>query len=187
MQKIAAALADTGCEAIDGTIIGLPASFSGKGPMFYVSGDPDHRSDILSKHGLRLRRIDGAFGAAKALKMVYAGVNKGMTALHAAMLLAAERAGCADSLRQELSDSAPQVLARLKHAIPDMYPKAYRWVAEMEEIAEFLGPDDPASKIFEANAEIFARIAEDQKGEQKFAKIMDGVLDENSAARAKAS
>lgn len=187
MQKVAAALSDAGCDVIDGTIIGLPATPGGQGPMFYVSGDPNHRTDVLSKFGLRLRRIDAPIGAASSLKMVYAGMNKGMTALHTAMLLAAERAGCAESLRQELSESAPQVLARLTRAIPDMYPKAYRWVAEMREIAEFLGPDDPAAKIFEANAGIFSQIAEDQKGERKLAEILDGIVAGKKETRKKAS
>lgn len=187
MQKVADTLSDTGCDVIDGTIIGLPATLGGQGPMFNVSGDPNHRTDILSKHGLRLRRIDGPFGAAKSLKMVYAGMNKGMTALHTAMLLAAERTGCAESLRQELSESAPQVLSRLTRAIPDMYPKAYRWVAEMEEIAEFLGPDDPARKIFKANAEVFSQIAEDQKGGRKIEKMLNDVLAGKKEARKKAS
>lgn len=187
MQKVAAALSDAGCDVIDGTIIGLPATPGGQGPMFYVSGDPNHRTDVLSKFGLRLRRIDAPIGAASSLKMVYAGMNKGMTALHTAMLLAAERAGCAESLRQELSESAPQVLTRLTRSIPDMYPKAYRWVAEMREIAEFLGPDDPAAKIFEANAGIFSQIAEDQKGERKLAEILDGIVAGKKEARKKAS
>lgn len=176
MRKVATALSETGCDVIDGAIIGLPATPGGQGPVFYVSGDPNHRTDVLSKLGLRIRRIEAPIGAASSLKMVYAGMNKGMTALHTAMLLAAERAGCAESLRQELSESAPQVLARLTRMVPDMYPKAYRWVAEMREIAEFLGPDDPAAKIFEANAEIFSRIAHDQEGDSHLKKILDGIL-----------
>lgn len=187
MRKVAAVLSETGCDVIDGSIIGLPAAPGGQGPMFYVSGDPNRRTDALSKFGLRLRRIEAPIGAASSLKMVYAGMNKGMTALHTAMLLAAERAGCAESLRQELSESAPQVLARLTRAVPDMYPKAYRWVAEMREIAEFLGPDDPAAKIFEANAKIFSQIAKDQKGERKLAEILDGILAGKKEARKKAS
>jgi hypothetical protein len=44
-----------------------------------------------------------------------------------------------------------------------MLPKAYRWVAEMREIAGFLGPDDPAHLIFEGAARLFEHIAEQQK------------------------
>jgi hypothetical protein len=78
-------------------------------------------------------------GAASALKMSYAGINKGTTLLAAAMLLGATRAGAADALRAELSERRPELLDRYARSIPDMYLKAYRWAPEMEEIAEFLG------------------------------------------------
>lgn len=176
MQKVIAALHGTGCEVIDASIIGGPPVPGRAGPTFYVSGDKNHRADILGKHGLRLRRIDGPAGAASALKMVYGGLNKGTIALQTAMLLAADRAGCGESLRQELSESMPQVLGRMSRAIPDMYPKAYRWVAEMEEIAAFLGAHDPAAQMFKANAEIFTAMTKDREGEHRYARILDGLL-----------
>ena len=68
------------------------------------------------------------------------------------MVVAATKAGAADALRDELALSQPAVLARLEVALPDMIPKAYRWVAEMREISGFLGPDHPASQIYEGFA-----------------------------------
>jgi hypothetical protein len=62
-----------------------------------------------------------------------------------------------------------------------MYPKAYRWVAEMEEVAEFLGPEDPAAAIIKANAEIFSRLAADRNGDRKLEQILDAILEEASA------
>jgi hypothetical protein len=115
--------------------------------------------------------------------MVYGGMNKGTIALQTAMLLAAERAGCAESLQQELAESSPQVLARMARSIPDMYPKAYRWVAEMQEIAEFLGSGDPAARIFEANADIFTHMAEDRKTDGKRAQALSRILPEQGPAR----
>jgi hypothetical protein len=40
-----------------------------------------------------------------------------------------------------------------------MFPKAYRWVAEMEEIAEFLGDDRAGHDMYAAIAELYQRIA----------------------------
>jgi len=180
MQKVIAALHGTGCDVIDASIIGGPPVPGRAGPTFYVSGDENHRADMLGKHGLRLRRIDGPAGAASALKMVYGGLNKGTIALQTAMLLAADRAGCGESLRQELSESMPQVLERMSRSIPDMYPKAYRWVAEMEEIAAFLGSNDPGAQIFKANAEIFTAMAEDRAGEHRHAHVLDKLLRKKS-------
>jgi 3-hydroxyisobutyrate dehydrogenase-like beta-hydroxyacid dehydrogenase len=176
MKTVAAALADTGCAVLDGAIIGGPPAPGRDGPTFYVSGDPDRRAGILSALGLKLRHIDGPLGGASALKMVYGGINKGTIALGAAMLLAAVRAGCAPGLRQEMSESVPEVLARFTDRIPDMYPKAYRWVAEMREIAAFLGPDDPAAQMFDAAARVFARVAEDRAGSGALAASLNGAL-----------
>ena len=82
--------------------------------------------------------------AASALKMSYAGITKGTQALGAAMMLAATRGGTADALFAELQGSQPQMLAWLKRGLELMPPKAYRWIAEMHEIADFVGEDTSA-------------------------------------------
>jgi 3-hydroxyisobutyrate dehydrogenase-like beta-hydroxyacid dehydrogenase len=165
MHEVAEAFAGSGAAVLDGCIIGAPPVDGGRGPSFYVSGDAAHRCAVLADYGLDLRRIEGPVGAASALKMSYAGITKGLTALGAAMLLAARRNGCAEALRSELAESQPQLLARFEKALPDMVPKAYRWVAEMHEIAAFMGPDDPAAGIYAAAAGLYARIAADAAGE----------------------
>jgi putative dehydrogenase len=45
-----------------------------------------------------------------------------------------------------------------------MYPKAYRWVAEMHEIAAFVGDDTGGAKLFEGAADLFAAMAADVAG-----------------------
>jgi hypothetical protein len=91
--------------------------------------------------------------------MSYAGITKGLTAIGTAMMLGAIRAGCGDELRTELAESQPQLLAWLARQVPNMYPKAYRWVAEMEEIAAFLEDDPAAPAIYEGIARFYERIA----------------------------
>ena len=155
----------SGARLVDAAIIGLPPKPGTKGPAFYVSGDAAGDIAVLGQLGLDLRLIEGPIGAASALKMSYAGINKGLTGLGAAMVLAATRAGAADALRDELALSLPQIQARLANALPDMLPKAYRWVAEMREIAGFLGPDHPAALIYEGFARLFEHIAADVQGQ----------------------
>lgn len=79
------------------------------------------------------------------MKMSYAGITKGMQGLAAVMMLAATRAGTADALFAELSASQAPMLAWLKRSLSIMPPKAYRWIAEMHEIADFVGEDRPAT------------------------------------------
>ena len=150
-ERVRASLDGTGVPVIDGCIIGMPPKPEGKSPAVYVSGDPDRRTAVLAEHGLDLRPMDAPFGAASGLKLAYAGITKGLTGLGAAMLLGAARGGLGPALDAELLRSQPELRSRFAKAMPDMLPKAYRWVAEMREIAEFLGPDDPAALIYEAS------------------------------------
>jgi hypothetical protein len=48
-----------------------------------------------------------------------------------------------------------------------MPPKAYRWVAEMHEIADFVGEDPAAHELYAGAAHFYEQIAEDFAGEQK--------------------
>jgi L-threonate 2-dehydrogenase len=159
--QVAATLAQTGCDVIDGAIIGSPPKPGEKGPRLYVSGDQSSRTSVLRALGLDLRQIDGPIGAAAALKMSYAGITKGLTAIASAMLLAASRSGASTELYRELGESLPQLLSRFEIEIPVMYPKAYRWVAEMREIAAFLREDQAAAMIFEGAAQLYDRLATD--------------------------
>ncbi len=93
------------------------------------------------------------------MKLSYAGLTKGFTALCATMLGAAEREGLADALRSELARSQPSFLARMDRAVFDMRPKAYRWVAEMQQIAEFVGEAENGATIYEGAAILYQRIA----------------------------
>ncbi|MBR0829622.1 NAD(P)-dependent oxidoreductase [Bradyrhizobium manausense] len=150
---------------VDAGIIGFPPQRGGKSPAFYMAGEHAKDVTVLRDLGLDVRIVEGPVGAASALKMAYAGINKGLAGLGSAMVLAATKAGAADALRAELALSQPAMLAKLEVALPDMIPKAYRWVAEMREISGFLGPDHPASQIYEGFARWFEHLAEDAKGE----------------------
>jgi 3-hydroxyisobutyrate dehydrogenase-like beta-hydroxyacid dehydrogenase len=157
---------------VDAGIIGFPPRPGSKGPAFYMSGAYARDVAVLKQLGLDVRIVEGPVGAASALKMSYAGIVKGLAGIGSAMVLAATRAGAADALRDELALSQPAILARLEVALPDMVPKAYRWVAEMREISGFLGPDHPASQIYEGFARWFEHLAEDAAGEAMEAGLM---------------
>jgi L-threonate 2-dehydrogenase len=74
-------------------------------------------------------------------------------------MLGSVRGGCAEALRRELFESQPQLAAWLTRQVPRMFPKAYRWVAEMDEIAGYLGEDQAAHDIFTAIARLYEHMA----------------------------
>ena len=161
-RAIERSLAATGCRFTDAGIIGLPPPVGRRdgGPHFYASGAHANLLLPLRDFGLDITIVDGPIGAASALKLGHAGIVKGLIALGAVMVGTAARDGFAAALRDELARSQPQLLAWLRPTIPHMYPKAYRWVAEMEEIAEFVGADEPGAGIYRAAADFFRQVAD---------------------------
>jgi putative dehydrogenase len=112
--------------------------------------------------------------------MSYAGITKGTTAIASAMLLGAARFGCAEALIAELTESQPEMLARFREGIPRMYDKAYRWVAEMEEISDFLEKNPPSRDIYAAVARLYTYLAEaeaeKEPGPDNAVRTLDRVL-----------
>jgi len=159
-RRIAEVFALRGCDFIDAGIIGGPPR-PGYDPRFYASGPRARAIESLRKFGLDIEILDDRIGTASALKMSYAGLTKGLVAIGAAMTSAALRAGLAPALKAELKRSQPTLLAMLAVGVQSMYPKAYRWIAEMEEIADFLGAPSSGSTIYEGAARFYEQIARD--------------------------
>ena len=171
--RIARVIEETGTPFVDGGIIGPPPAPGSKGTRIYLSGEAAPRVAVLAQYGLEMPVQPGPIGAASAMKMSYAGITKGFTALGAAMMLAAARAGTAEDLKRELLASQPALAGWLIRQMPRMYSKAYRWVAEMEEIAAFVGEDPAARQFYLAAAELYTRIAADWDGERKETGALD--------------
>jgi L-threonate 2-dehydrogenase len=155
---------ETGASFVDGGIIGPPPDLDSSRTRIYLSGADAGKVAALQQYGLSTPVQPGPVGAASAMTMSYAGITKGFTALGAAMMLAATRAGSADALVAEMKVSQPVLLKWLTTQMPRMHSKAYRWVAEMEEIAAFVGEDQPGSGFYSAAARLYERIAADFDG-----------------------
>ena len=159
VDEIGDVLAGTGCTYVDAGIVGPPPSATTR-TIFYASGDGAKDFARLIDYGLTVRVMDGPNGAASAMKLSYAGITKGCTAICSAMMLGSTRGGTADALLQELSESQPMLLNWMRGFVSRMPPKAYRWVAEMEEIAKFQGDDPAARDMYLGIARFYAQIAD---------------------------
>ena len=91
----------------------------------------------------------------------YASLTKGTQAIGASMMLGAMRNSVAPTVREALAESLPEVFGYVAKQMPRMYPKAYRWVAEMEEIAKFLAAEPGASQMLAGAARLYDQIARD--------------------------
>jgi putative dehydrogenase len=190
VDRVATAIAPTGCSFVDAGIIGPPppvvaprtrdGSVDLSGPRLYASGPAAVRFAALRQYGLDVRVLEGPASAASALKMSYAGITKGTQAIGAAMMLAAMRAGSTDALFAELSFSQNAMLAEFRQQLPKMPAKAYRWIAEMQEIAGFVAQDPAARALYEGAAHFYQRMADDFAGDREAAAALTEFLDKSA-------
>ncbi|KAK5136217.1 hypothetical protein LTR08_003824 [Meristemomyces frigidus] len=154
---------------IDGGIIGPPPKLKEDGswyrPSMPVSGPHklseahprgQHLADVLS-----MKHINATIGSATGLKMCFAALSKGFTALAIQTLTTAHNLGCMPELKQHLEAFNPGA-AKSVESVTRMPPKAYRWVREMEEIAETMEADgafEGAESIFRPIAQVYELVA----------------------------
>ncbi len=117
-KKLAARLAEAGCDMVDGAIIGPPPDKASRVTTTFLSGPRAGDAAFLDVPGCGARVLEGDVGAASALKMCYGGINKGVVGLASALLRAAHRHGAADALRAEMQRSMPDLFARYGRQIP---------------------------------------------------------------------
>jgi 3-hydroxyisobutyrate dehydrogenase-like beta-hydroxyacid dehydrogenase len=180
VTRIATVIQGAGAAFIDAGIIGGPPRPDGYTPRIYASGAQAPRLAALNAVGLDVRVIDGPVGQASALKMCYAGLNKGLQAIGVSVMLGALEAGVAGPFFAELTDSQGDLLDFFKARTPGIFPKAYRWVAEMEEIGDFLGAG--GEMLYDGAARQFERLADDRDGARKDEAALLAFLKDGSAA-----
>ena len=180
LLKVAEAIRPTGCGFVGAGIIGPPPKPGSTNTKFYAAGPLARTFAALNDFGLSVRPLDGPLTAASALKMSYAGITKGFTALGAAMMLAATRGGSAEALKAELAESQPELHGFLGRMVPGMYGKAYRWVAEMNEIADFVGEEFAENEMLSAAARFYERMAADDAGGKEEIAVMNKFLGKNA-------
>jgi 3-hydroxyisobutyrate dehydrogenase-like beta-hydroxyacid dehydrogenase len=159
VRTIAGVITAAGIRFVDAGIIGGAPREGRDGPHVYACGADVAEFERLTAYGLAVRPLDGPIGTASALKMCYGGLTKGITGIGAAMFACAEHGGVSEALEKEFSTSQPALHAWLTRQIPTMYPKAYRWVGEMREIALFGSPEPGVPVMYEGLAQRYAAIA----------------------------
>ena len=158
--RAAAATAEAaGLSFVDGGIIGgPPRPGSSYAPRLYVSGPRAGELEVLNRTGLDFRVLGDGIGAASAIKMCYAALTKGLTAIGIHSMVTARLEGVDDALMAELASSQKDLLRHLERGLPDMCPKAYRWIGEMEEISKTHVDGGLPGEMFIGAAEIYRRV-----------------------------
>jgi 3-hydroxyisobutyrate dehydrogenase-like beta-hydroxyacid dehydrogenase len=144
---------------VDASIIGSPP-LQGPTATLYLSGDDAAAvARLFTGTNVQATVISDQVGAASALKMVYAAWTKGSAALLLAVQQAATAAGVDAELLAEWQHSQPQLPDRLMQAQRSAMEKGWRWVGEMEEIAEFFASVGEPEGFHRAAAEIYRKFS----------------------------
>jgi hypothetical protein len=125
---------------VDGSIIGSPDA-----PTLYLSGD--EAATVAALFALETAIVPDA----SALKMVYAAWSKGTAALLLAIRDVARSYGVEDEWRA----AAPELLERLAGAERSAAAKGWRWIGEMEEIADTFAAAGQPEGFHRAAAEVY--------------------------------
>jgi 3-hydroxyisobutyrate dehydrogenase-like beta-hydroxyacid dehydrogenase len=151
---------------IDGGIIGPPPRGEKDRPRLYVSGPDAYLFEQIKHPNLQVRIMSERVGDASGVKMCYAAMTKGTTALAVELLVAARKLGVEQALEKELRDSRADVFDWQMKSLGSMPPKAYRWVPEMQEIAKTFGELGMTRRIFEGATDMYAMVAATPLGKE---------------------
>jgi len=138
-RKIETVITGAGAIFIDAGIVGSPPGKSPKPTRFFTSGPDAALMDVFDGKGVAIKQCGPEIGRGSAVKMCYAGITKGTSALHAAVLIAAEALGVADELFEELAYSQEGQLKRMENLTPALPSVSARYIGEMREISRTMG------------------------------------------------
>lgn len=157
--RIGKTMQASGIHFVDGGIIGGPA-WTPNETWLYLSGiDANEIANCFIKGPLETKTIGDEIGRASALKMCYAAYSKGTTALLAAILSAAESFGIRDELYQQWDMNDSNFSEQANRRATRVTAKAWRFEAEMHEIASTFREADLPEGFHNAAAEIYHRMA----------------------------
>lgn len=136
---------------VDGGIVGGPSS-----PNLYLSGpEANAVASLFEGSAVDARAISDEIGAASALKVTYAAWSKGTAAMLLDILELARAEGVEDELLAEWKESIPELLGRVESARRSAERKGWRWIGEMEEIADAFAEHDLPDGFHRAAAEVY--------------------------------
>lgn len=134
-RAVAATVQRAGGVYVDGGIIGPPPRSVGNTRLYLSGPAAPAVMAVLTTPLLDVRVVDDRPTSASALKLVYASYTKGLSMLLLALRATARNEGVDEALLGEWEISQPTLAGICEIAAAQAGPKAWRWEAEMEEIA----------------------------------------------------
>lgn len=153
-RKIEEIIRGAGSRYVDASIIGPPPRKEGV-TKFYASGPDAEAFEALSEYGLDVRSLGPEPGLGKGIKIAYAALTKGLTAISTQLLVSAWSMGLYDSLVELFKEKQAEQYRRMMRAVPSMPHRSRRWVGEMEEISRTFENIGMTPQIYQGAAELY--------------------------------
>lgn len=147
-------------DAVDGGIVGPPVRSPATTRLYLSGASAQAVGALFVGSHLEVRIVDGAPGAASALKMSFAAWTKGTSVLLLAINVLADMEGVGTDLRAEWATSMPELIARSEALPAGVGPKAWRFEGEMHQIADTFAAAGLHDGFHRAAADIYGRLAE---------------------------
>ena len=112
-------------------------------------------AELFAGSAVDARVVSDEIGAASAVKMAYAAWTKGTAAMLLAIRELARAEGVEEALLAEWDLSLPELRDRHERALRSADAKGWRWVGEMEEIADTFEANGLPGGFHRAAAEVF--------------------------------
>ncbi|MFC2014491.1 DUF1932 domain-containing protein [Chloroflexota bacterium] len=165
VREIGEIIVKAGSQFVDAGIIGGPPSPGGS-TRIYASGADTGEFEQLKDYGLDIRIAGKEIGQASGLKMVYAALTKGTSALSLELLVAAWRMGLYETLMEEWQTSQKDRHDSLSRSLQSIPSKSKRWVGEMEEIAKTFADVGLTPKILQGAADLYRFVGSNRIGDE---------------------
>jgi hypothetical protein len=159
VRSLAAVLGAAGADLVDGGILGLPVREPGTTRLYLSGPRSEEAAELFAAGPIEAVSLGDEVGEASALKMCYAGYSKGSRAPLWAVLAAAESMGVRGDLEAHWRHENAQFGEDLRRRLLATTPKAWRWVAEMDEIRETLEGEGLPPGFHEASRDIYERLS----------------------------
>jgi 3-hydroxyisobutyrate dehydrogenase-like beta-hydroxyacid dehydrogenase len=176
-RELAAVVEAGGARFVDGGIIGPPPRTEGTTRLYLSGPDAPEVARAFEDSALEPVVVSDSVGAASATKMAYAAWTKGTAALLLAVRALARGEDVEPTLVEEWRRSIPELPEQSQRAARSAGTKGWRWVGEMEQIAETFAAAGLPPGFHEAARDVFARSPrfEDERDEAALERVLDAL------------
>lgn len=178
-RRIAETVEAAGARFVDGGIIGPPAVRTGTTRLYLSGADAELVAGLFAGSPLEAIALEGPAGEASALKMCYAAWTKGSAALLVAIRALAVAEDVEAPLLREWARSQAGLEERSERAVRSNAPKAWRFAAEMREIAHAFAAAGLPEGFHRAAADVYEGLAafKDRSPPPELADAVDALLE----------